>query len=137
MSAGNDSGSHVVETAALGVTYAAPVALHQTPGGTEIEFAYTEDGPGGLQHLAETFRLRADQVLSAIGQRLVVMPDGLIVAGGKIAVTGPGRSALPGARKSGQAKASTMGQTGSGKVRPNRRSGMANRMVAAAAISAG
>ena len=46
--------------------------------------------------LAETFRLRADQVLSAIGQRLSVMPDGLIVAGGKIAVTGPGRSALPG-----------------------------------------
>ncbi len=77
-------------------THAAPFALHRNGSGAEIEFAYTEDGPNGLQHLAETFRLRADQVLSAIGQRLVVMPDGLIVAGGKLAVTGPGRSALPG-----------------------------------------
>ena len=41
-------------------------------------------------------RLRADQVLSAIGQRLALSPDGLALAGGKIAVTGPGRTSRPG-----------------------------------------
>ncbi|NHF73306.1 NAD(P)-dependent oxidoreductase [Paracoccus xiamenensis] len=93
------SGYEQVHATASGVrirTNAAPVALHKNGSAAEIEFAYTEDGPAGLQHLAETFRLRADQVLSAIGQRLAVMPDGLVVAGGKLAVTGPGRSALPG-----------------------------------------
>ena len=50
--------------------------------------------------LAETFRLRADQVLSAIGQRLALPvngpADGPAQDGGKIAVTGAGRSSLSG-----------------------------------------
>jgi hypothetical protein len=44
----------------------------------------------------ETFRLRADQVFKAIGQTLTGTPDGLAIAGGKIVVTGPGRTSMPG-----------------------------------------
>ena len=35
-----------------------------------VEFAYTEDGPGGLKLSSETFTLKADQVFKAIGQTL-------------------------------------------------------------------
>jgi glutamate synthase (NADPH/NADH) small chain len=62
----------------------------------EIEFEYTEEGPGGLRGTGQTFRLKADQVFRAIGQRLEGVPAGLALAGGKIAVTGPGRTSLPG-----------------------------------------
>jgi glutamate synthase (NADPH/NADH) small chain len=70
------------------LTNAAPVAA--TPGG--IAFAYTDETgtPSG-----ETFEIAADQVLTAIGQTLGPAPDGLVVEGGKIAVTGPGRTTLP------------------------------------------
>ena len=44
----------------------------------------------------ETFTLPADQVLTAIGQTLAGVPEGLELAGGKIAVTGAGRTSLPG-----------------------------------------
>ncbi|MDT8853676.1 NAD(P)-dependent oxidoreductase [Paracoccaceae bacterium Fryx2] len=80
---------------------AAPVALHGQPvhGQTvlrEVEFAYTEDTLTGLKETGETFRLRADQLFKAIGQTLTGAPDGLALAGAKIAVTGPGRTSLPG-----------------------------------------
>ena len=35
-------------------------------------------------------------MLTAIGQPLAGAPEGLAIAGGKIAVTGPGRTSLPG-----------------------------------------
>ena len=53
-------------------------------------------GPRGLTPTGETFRLKADQVFKAIGQRLAGLPEGLETAGGKIAVTGPGRTSLAG-----------------------------------------
>jgi glutamate synthase (NADPH/NADH) small chain len=62
----------------------------------EIEFEYTEGGPEGLRGTGQTLRLRADQVFRAIGQTLEGAPEGLDFAGGKIAVTGPGRTSLPG-----------------------------------------
>ena len=100
MSASHHEQDHATGRGVRIRTNAAPVALHQTAGGTEIEFAYTADGPEGLKTLAETFRLRADQVLSAIGQRLALPvngpADGPAQDGGKIAVTGPGRSSLSG-----------------------------------------
>ncbi|HET9069327.1 MAG TPA: FAD-dependent oxidoreductase, partial [Amaricoccus sp.] len=70
------------------LTNAAPVAA--TPGG--IAFAYTDDAgaPG-----AETFELAADQILTAIGQTLEPLPAVLAIEGGKIAITGPGRTTLP------------------------------------------
>ena len=70
------------------LTNAAPVGA--TPEG--IAFAYTDETgtPSG-----ETFEITADQVLTAIGQTLGPVPDGFVVEGGKIAVTGPGRTTLP------------------------------------------
>ena len=96
MSASGHEQDHATAAGVRIRTNAAPLALHQTATGTEIEFAYTEDGPDGLKTLTETFRLRADQVLSAIGQRLVLPAGGLAQNGGKLAVTGPGRTSLAG-----------------------------------------
>lgn len=73
---------------------AQPVAVHGDGAVREIEFAYTEDGPDGLRATGETFRLSADQVFRAIGQRLDGAPEGLELEGGKIRVTGAGRTSL-------------------------------------------
>ena len=61
-----------------------------------MEFAYTQDTPGGLKLSAETFRLKADQVMKAIGQTLAGQPEGLKLEGAKIAVTETGRTTVPG-----------------------------------------
>ncbi|MDD9716206.1 NAD(P)-dependent oxidoreductase [Dinoroseobacter sp. PD6] len=61
-----------------------------------VEFAYTETTPDGLRTTGETRTLPADQVLTAIGQTLTGTPDGLALERGKIAVTGAGRTSLPG-----------------------------------------
>jgi glutamate synthase (NADPH/NADH) small chain len=67
---------------------AAPVAATATG----MTFAYSDaDGAPG----AERFELAADAVLTAIGQTLGPVPETLAVEGGKIAVTGPGRTSLP------------------------------------------
>ncbi|MFN3263160.1 MAG: NAD(P)-dependent oxidoreductase [Pikeienuella sp.] len=60
-----------------------------------IVLALTEDGPEGLKETGETITLEADQILAAIGQKLDAA-FGLAAAGGKIAVTGAGRTSLPG-----------------------------------------
>ncbi len=75
---------------------AAPVAIHGNGAVREVEFAYTEDTEAGLKLRPETFRLKADQVFRAIGQRLDGTPEGLTLDGGKIAVTGPGRTSVAG-----------------------------------------
>lgn len=96
MSASGHEQDHATASGVRIRTNATPLALYDTPAGTEIEFAYTQDGPDGLRNLDETFRLRADQVLSAIGQRLSPLSDGLALDGGKIAVTGAGRTSRAG-----------------------------------------
>ena len=63
---------------------------------SEVEFEYTESGPDGLTGTGETFRIPADQLLLAIGQTLDGSPDGLNLDGGKIAVTGAGRTSRAG-----------------------------------------
>lgn len=78
------------------VTNAAPIAVLGNGAVTEVEFAYTDDGPSGLKIGEERFRLKADQVFKAIGQTLSGAPDGLSVDGGKIAVSGAGRTSVPG-----------------------------------------
>jgi len=75
---------------------AQPVRVISNSHVEEVEFAHTEDTVQGLRDTGETFRLRADQVFKAIGQRLEGVPDGLDIAGGKIAVSGAGRTSLPG-----------------------------------------
>ena len=49
-----------------------------------------------MKPTGETFRLKADQVFKAIGQRLSGVPEGIALDGAKIAVTGPGRTSLAG-----------------------------------------
>ncbi len=71
---------------------ASPVAVHGNGSVREIEFEYTDDA---LQPTGQTFRLAADQVFKAIGQSLSGsdLPE---LDGGKIAVTGAGRTSLDG-----------------------------------------
>jgi dihydropyrimidine dehydrogenase (NAD+) subunit PreT len=92
MSASGHEQHHATSSGVKIVTHAAPVAVH--PG--EIELAYMAEGPTGLQPTGETFRLKADQVLKAIGQTLAGAPEGIAITGGKIVVTGAGRTTVPG-----------------------------------------
>ena len=78
------------------ITGAAPTRLMGGEYVSEIEFAYTEDSPDGLTQTGETFTLKADQVLKAIGQHLDGAPGALTLDGNKIAVTGPGRTSVAG-----------------------------------------
>jgi len=88
--------SHAATEGVRIVTNAAPVAVHGNGAAREVEFAYTAEGPDGTLVLTdERFRIPADQVFKAIGQRLDGTPEGLTVESGKIATTGPGRTSLP------------------------------------------
>lgn len=74
------------------ITNASPVAVHGNGAVREIEFEYTDDD---LKPTGQTVRLAADQVFKAIGQALEgnALPD---LDGRKIAVTGAGRTSVPG-----------------------------------------
>jgi len=76
------------------VTNAAPVAIHGAGAVREVEFAYTQPGPKGLELTSQTFRLKADQLFTAIGQALSGAPAALALDGRKIAVSGAGRTSL-------------------------------------------
>ncbi|MXU65590.1 NAD(P)-dependent oxidoreductase [Oceanomicrobium pacificus] len=71
---------------------AQPVKVEGNGAATGVVFERTASGPDGLVATGETFVIEADQVLKAIGQRLDGTPDGLTLAGNKIAVDGPGRT---------------------------------------------
>lgn len=88
--------SHAANEGVKIITNAMPVAIHATGAQAEIEFSYTRAGETGLEPTGETFRLPADQVFKAIGQTLVGVPEGLALAGRKIATDGTGRTGLPG-----------------------------------------
>jgi dihydropyrimidine dehydrogenase (NAD+) subunit PreT len=75
---------------------AMPVAVRGNGRLQEVEFVYTTEDAGGLRPTGETFVLAADQMLTAIGQELGGGSEGPEIAGGKLAVTGPGRTSLPG-----------------------------------------
>ncbi|MGL6208489.1 MAG: NAD(P)-dependent oxidoreductase [Paracoccaceae bacterium] len=96
MSASGYEQEHATSAGVRIVTHAAPLAVLGNGAVTEVEFAYTEDGPSGLKLGEERFRLKADQVFKAIGQTLAGAPEGLAVEGGKIAVTGAGRTSVAG-----------------------------------------
>ncbi|QYK41081.1 MAG: NAD(P)-dependent oxidoreductase [Paracoccaceae bacterium] len=96
MSASAHEQDHAAQAGVKIVAHAMPLAVHGNGAVQEVEFAYTVEGPEGLMPTGETFRLKADQVFKAIGQTLAGVPDGLAIAGGKIAVTGPGRTSVPG-----------------------------------------
>ena len=73
-----------------------PVALHGNDALEAVEFEYTRDVDGRLTGTGETIRIPADQCLRAIGQTLAGAPGTLDLSGGKIAVTGAGRTNLSG-----------------------------------------
>ena len=69
-----------------------PQALHGDDRLREIELAYVG---ADMTPTGETQRLSADQLFRAIGQKLETV-DGLALDGGKIAVTGAGRTSVDG-----------------------------------------
>lgn len=73
---------------------AQPVGVLGEGAVVEVEFEHTVEDADGLRGTGERFRLPADQVMKAIGQRLDGTPSGLALAGGKIAVSGAGRTSV-------------------------------------------
>lgn len=96
MSASPYEQDHATSVGVRIICNAMPVAVHGNGTVREVEFAYSVETDAGLMPSGETFRLRADQVFKAIGQTLEDAPAGLVLAGGKISVTGAGRTSLPG-----------------------------------------
>jgi glutamate synthase (NADPH/NADH) small chain len=78
------------------IYHAQPVAVHGNGAAAEVEFEYTVQASGKLSGTGETFRLAADQVYKAIGQKVAGAPEALKIEGGKIAVTGSGQTSVPG-----------------------------------------
>lgn len=78
------------------LTNVQPRALHGTGRLDAVEFEYTEERDGRLTGTGETVVIPADQCFRAIGQSLTGAPEALALSGGKIAVTGAGRSSIDG-----------------------------------------
>lgn len=96
MSASVAEQDHAASKGVRIVTGAAPLRIIGNGAVREVEFAYTREEGGQPAFTDETFRLRADQVFKAIGQRLDGAPQGLEFLRRKIAVTAPGRTSLAG-----------------------------------------
>lgn len=96
MSASSHEQEHASTAGVRIICNASPVAIHGNGTIREVEFAYTRDGAAGFEETGERFRLAADQLFRAIGQRLHGQPDGLTLDHGKIAVDGVGRTSVPG-----------------------------------------
>ena len=96
MSASEHEQDHAASKGVRIITGAAPVKFIGNGAVKAVEFAYTQETEEGLRLTEETFRLKADQVFKAIGQTLEGTPEGLQLSGRKIAVTGAGRTNLPG-----------------------------------------
>ena len=75
---------------------ALPIAILGNGAVTGVRVEYTRSEGKALIGTGETFEIPADQVLKAIGQTLSGTPGGLEIAGGKIKVTGSGRTSRPG-----------------------------------------
>ena len=75
---------------------AMPVEVVGNGAVTALRAEYTTDSGHGLQPTGERFEIAADMVLKAIGQSLESTPEGLDLAGGKIAVSSAGRSSIKG-----------------------------------------
>ncbi|WP_297773094.1 NAD(P)-dependent oxidoreductase [uncultured Roseovarius sp.] len=83
------------------ITNATPIAVHGNGAVREVEFEYTDDA---LTPTGQRFRLAADQVFKAIGQTLEG-PDLPELDGRKIAISGAGRTSLPGVWAGGDCSA--------------------------------
>ena len=84
MSASAHEQEHATQSGVRIIYNAAPRRVLGMDKVEAVEFAYTEDGPNGLNLLDEHFTLKADQVFKAIGQ--VLLPTAEIAASGKLDV---------------------------------------------------
>ena len=75
---------------------AMPIAILGNGAVTGVTVEYTSAEGKSLIGTGETFDIPADQILKAIGQTLATTPEELNITGGKIAVTGPGRTSRKG-----------------------------------------
>lgn len=75
---------------------AMPLEVLGNGAATALRCEYTRTDGRNLTGTGETFDLPADQVLKAIGQTLEGTPDMVALDGGKIAVTGAGRTSVDG-----------------------------------------
>lgn len=97
MGASRHEQDHATASGVRIICNAAPVKVHGNGTVAEVEFAYTAVDPDGGLHLTDDrFRLKADQLFRAIGQRLDGVPQDLALDGAKIGVAGPGRTSIPG-----------------------------------------
>ncbi|MDQ1899265.1 NAD(P)-dependent oxidoreductase [Paracoccus sp. WLY502] len=97
MGASRHEQDHATASGVRIICNAAPVKVHGNGTVVEVEFAYTATDPDGGLHLTDDrFRLKADQLFRAIGQRLDGVPQELALDGAKIGVAGPGRTSIPG-----------------------------------------
>lgn len=97
MGASRHEQDHATASGVRIICNAAPVKVHGNGAVVEVEFAYTAVDPDGGLHLTDDrFRLKADQLFRAIGQRLDGVPQELALDGAKIGVAGPGRTSIPG-----------------------------------------
>ena len=97
MGASHHEQDHATSAGVRIICNAAPVKVHGNGAVVEVEFAYTAIDPDGGLHLTDDrFRLKADQLFRAIGQRLDGVPEALALEGGKIGVNGAGRTSIPG-----------------------------------------
>jgi glutamate synthase (NADPH/NADH) small chain len=94
MSASEYEQDHATSKGVRIIHNARPVAVHGNGAAAEVELEYTREGAKGLEGTGETFRIAADQVFKAIGQTLEGAPGGLQLDGGKIAVSGAGRTSV-------------------------------------------
>ncbi len=94
LSASGHEQEHAKNSGVRIVTNAVPVAIRGNGRLEAVTFGYTADGPDGLRETGDTFDLVADQLLVAIGQTASGLPEGLAMDGGKIAVTGAGRTSI-------------------------------------------
>ena len=96
MPASRHEQDHAARAGVRIICNAAPLRVLGNGAVREVEFMFTREGALGIEDTGERFRLPCDQLLRAIGQRPDGVPQGLALAGGRIAVTGPGRTSVPG-----------------------------------------
>lgn len=78
------------------IANAQPTRIDEGDGKANVVFERTKSANGRIVATGETLTLPADQVLLAIGQKLGELPAAFDLDGGKISVSGPGRTGLPG-----------------------------------------
>ncbi|MGB7269244.1 MAG: NAD(P)-dependent oxidoreductase [Albidovulum sp.] len=96
MSASVDEQEHATSVGVRILHNVAPLRIIGNGSAKEVELAYTVDGKDGLTVTKDTFTLKADHVMKAIGQTLEGVPNGIKIERGKITVTGAGRTSVEG-----------------------------------------